>query len=98
MLGGHITHWGRLVAEIRPAPWVQYKTNLRNLAEPTFSDSARSPLLQLADMVGYQLCVGDRVEQVEHSEWKARVASIARRMDPTLLNRRSITMHVDGPK
>ncbi len=98
MFGGHITQWGRVASEAKPVPWVEYKTNLRNLGEPAFSDSARSPLLQLADMVGYLLCVADRVARAEHSEWKARIARIARKIDPGLVYRRSIMMHINGPK
>jgi hypothetical protein len=98
MLGSQITHWGRVTAEIRPVPWVHYNTGLRNLAEPTFSDSARAPLLQLADVVGYLLGVADRVAQVQHSDWKARVASIACRIDRALVHSRSVTVHIQPPE
>jgi hypothetical protein len=96
MLGSQITHWFRIAAEAKPTPWVRHKTNLRNLAEPTFSDSSRSPLLQLADVVGYLLGVPDRLEQKEPSLWKAAVASVAHKIDRTRVHRRLITTHFDG--
>ena len=96
MLGSQITHWFRIAAEAKPTPWVRHKTNLRNLAEPTFSDSSRSPLLQLADVVGYLLGVPDRLEQKEPSLWKAAVASVTHKIDRTRVHRRLITTHFDG--
>lgn len=91
--GGLVTHWRRVVAELRPLPFVRYKTNLRNLAEPTFSDAAQSPLLQLADLIGYLLGVEARAGLAPCSEWKTRLAGVAKTIDRALVHRRSFTMN-----
>jgi hypothetical protein len=91
--GGFVTHWYRIAAEIKPVSWVHYKTNLRNFAEPVFSDAAQAPLLQLADVVGYLLGVVERTKRDPCSAWKTRVASIGSRLDRRLVHRRSINMH-----
>lgn len=92
MTGGLVTQWNRITAEAKPRPAVRFKANLQNLAEPTFSDSSHSPLLQLADVIGYILGVSDHVGQAESSAWKTRVAAVARGLDPDLIHRQPITM------
>jgi hypothetical protein len=87
MAGGFLTQWNRLRMETKPNPIVKFKPNLRNLGEPTFSDSRHSPLLQLADVIGYLLGVRDRAAQSVSSPWKTRVASIARKLDSELICR-----------
>jgi hypothetical protein len=97
LLGGAITHWNRISLEDRPAGWVGHREHLRNLMEPVFSDSAQSPLLQLADIIGYLLGVVERVQQAPSTAWKRRLADIARGIDPRLVHRRSVTVHFEGP-
>lgn len=91
--GARITQWNRVGAEKKPVALVRYKKNLRNLVEPTFSDGKKSPLLQLSDIVGYLLGVRDRFDQEgARSEWKARVADVARKIDSDLVHRRPVHM------
>ncbi len=97
LLGGSITHWNRVMLEERPVGGLSHKENLRNLMEPVFSDSARSPILQLADIIGYLLGVAERVKQVQGSAWKVQLANVAGRIDKQLLHRRSVTLSFQGP-
>jgi hypothetical protein len=95
--GANHTHWYRVGFERKPNGMQRYKRNLRNLAEPTFSDSAQSPLLQLADVVGYLLGVtADVAEFGATSEWKARVAVAGQRLDSKLIRRQVVTMNFVG--
>jgi hypothetical protein len=98
LLGGNVTQWNRIVFEDKPNPIVHHKPNLRNFMEPLFADSAGSPLLQLADIVGYLLDATDREDLGTASEWKSRVASVARQIDPRLVNRRLLSIKFDGPQ
>lgn len=56
-----------------------------NLADPVFSDSAMSPLLQLADVVSYLLTIRDAADRAAPSGFKARVLAVANRLDESLL-------------
>lgn len=96
LLGGSVTHWNRIGEELHPSGVVQHKTNLRNLTEPTLSDSARSPLLQLTDIVGYLLGVAERCEHSQASHWKREVADVASGLDSELVYRRSVLMRFEG--
>ena len=98
LLGGNVTHWGRVLFEDKPNPIVRHKPNLRNFMEPVFADSARSPLLQLADIVGYLLDTSNRGDVAAASKWKSRVASVAREIDPRLVNRRLLSITFDRPQ
>lgn len=62
--------------------------NLRNFAEPVFTDTEHSPLLQLADVIGYLLHLQDWRARFHISGFKARVAELAERLDPTLVAKR----------
>jgi hypothetical protein len=92
LFGGRVTHWNRIFAELSPSP-LRYKTNLRNLGEPTFADSAESPLLQLVDVIGYLLHVIDRVGRHPASQFKLNVAGVARKLDKTLVHRRVVKIN-----
>lgn len=61
--------------------------NHRNFAEPVFTDSGHSPLLQLADVIGYLLYVEDRSERMSLNGFKARLLEVAKRLDHRLLRR-----------
>lgn len=95
--GGSVTHWNRVLYEDKPHPVVRHKPNLRNFMEPLFADSANSPLLQLADVVGYLLDAADCVAQSAASEWKSQVAAIAGDIHPTLVHRRPFSITFDRP-
>jgi hypothetical protein len=83
LTGVHHSHHYRLLYN---AP-DRYLPNFRNVAEPTFADSARSPLLQLADLVGYLLTVLHPSSGKERSEFKAAIAEIAGKLDAGLVAR-----------
>jgi hypothetical protein len=95
--GAAITQWNRIALEQNPVRSLRIKPNLRNLLEPTFSDSAGSPLLQLTDIIGYLLVARDRAERTTVSEWKTKLATIARGLDPELVLRRSVTINFQKP-
>ena len=95
LLGGAVTHWNRIGEELHPTGIIRHKANLRNLIEPTISDSARSPLLQLTDIVGYLLGVVERAKHAEASPWKREVADVVSGLDPELVYRRSVLMRFD---
>lgn len=97
LFGGSITHWNRVTLEEDPITEITHKENLRNLMEPVFSDSARSPILQLADVIGYLLGVAARLEQVQGSEWKNQLGAIAGGIDNRLVCRRSVTTLFQDP-
>lgn len=83
LLGAYVSHWYRVA---HPLP-ERYVPNFHNLVEPTFSDSAKSPLLQLADVVGYLLHVEDYVNTKRSEEFKLEVARIASKLDRTIVRR-----------
>lgn len=58
-----------------------------HLVEPTFSDSAHSPLLQLADVMSYLLMVQDVAERFVPTGFKARLAPIAAKLDSSLVSK-----------
>jgi len=58
-----------------------------SLVEPTFTDSAMSPLLQLADVVCFLLTVEDTAERLRVDGFKARLAEIARKLDSNLVTK-----------
>lgn len=80
--GAHVRQFYR-VAAAEPG-W--YVRNFRNIAEPTFSDSAQSPMLQLADVVSYLLGALDSRE-TERTEFKGRLAAAAARFDTRRVHR-----------
>lgn len=93
--GGNVTHWNRVHFEERPSPLIRHKPNLANFMEPLFADSARSPLLRLADVMGYLLDTENRGTGTE-SEWKSRVSAIAAKVDPPLVYGRSVSIHFEN--
>ena len=90
--GINLTHWCRVMLEEKPIQGLEHKPNLRNLAEPTFVDSTQSPLLQLADVIGYLLGVPERVQREGGSAFKRKVAAVAEGIDPHLVHRREIAV------
>lgn len=63
--------------------------NVANLAEPVFADSAHSTLLQLVDIVSHLLLQVERDElesPTTISEYRSKVLSLARGIDPDLLH------------
>ena len=97
LLGGSITQWNRVACEERPIPAISFKPNLRNLAEPVFADSARSPVLQLADIIGYLLGSAERALRQPSSDWKSNLAAVAHELDPYLVRRQSVRWIFQGP-
>lgn len=83
LVGAYLSHWYR-VAFPKPE---RYVPNFHNLVEPTFSDSAKSPLLQLADVVGYLLHVEDFVNTKRSEGFKREVARIAATLDRAIVRR-----------
>lgn len=86
--GVHHSHHYRVAHN---APGI-YAQNFRNVAEPTFSDSARSPLLQLADLVGYLLAARDLPPGKQPSAFKASIVAIARTLNTPFIRRIEHTM------
>jgi len=83
LAGAYTSHWYRVAL---PKP-ERYVPNFHNLVEPTFSDSAKSPLLQLADVVGYLLHVEDFVNTKRSEGFKREVACIAAKLDRVIVRR-----------
>ncbi|MFZ2873402.1 MAG: DUF3800 domain-containing protein [Phycisphaerales bacterium] len=70
LVGAYLSHWYRVAFPKSE----RYVPNFHNLVEPTFSDSAKSPLLQLADVVGYLLHVEDFVNTKRSEGFKREEA------------------------
>jgi hypothetical protein len=83
----HSTHRIRVGLEDRGAGDVISIKGYRNLVEPTFTDSASSPLIQLADVVSYLLTMVDTAERRPCTGFKGRLVEIAGKLDPTLVKK-----------
>ena len=83
LVGVHHSHHYRVAQN---APHL-YGQNFCNVAEPTFCDSARAPLLQLADLVGYLLASLDLPPGRQLSPFKAGVVDIARKLNSRFIRR-----------
>jgi hypothetical protein len=88
LAGVHYSHHYRIANNAAGS----YVPNFRNVAEPTFSDSARSPLLQLADLLRYLLAALHLPPGKEPSAFKSSIAAIAGRLDTRLIRRVENTM------
>jgi hypothetical protein len=90
--GVHHSHYYRVA---KSAPQC-YLPNFRNVVDPTFFDSARAPLLQLADVVSYLLGVLDSVQQREPTAFKARLGAVAAKLDRSIVHRIAHSMKFQG--
>lgn len=95
--GVYETHWHRVASEKKPVGPLSYKPNLCNLGEPTFSDSSRSPLLQLVDVVGYMLIAAQHTDSASPSDFKTEIAGAGKRIEKQLVYRREISTNFVAP-